>query len=210
MNKKEFEEWLDIEVELFKIGDSETAVNFNVVAKPNGWSKNVKKQVSDDEITETKSRQLEYWTAFRDFVSAQPKPPIRAQKPLPQNWTNFAIGRSDFHISATVNSKTLTVNVQLWIEGDNAKAHYDEIYEKGYEESKVKISPEIQWQRLDERKTSVVTVTHEGDFRKVSDWPNQFDWLYQMIIKGILGIQYIYYIILIILMKLKLLFHLVY
>lgn len=172
-----------IEVELFRIGDSETAVNFNIVAKPNGWSKIVKRQVSDEEMTETKSRQLEYWTAFRDFVSSKPKSPIRAQKPLPQHWTNFAIGRSDFHISATVNSKNQTVNVQLWIEGDQAKNHYDELYEKGYEESKTSISPDIQWQRLDERKTSVITLSHDGNFKKESDWPNQFEWLYQNVIK---------------------------
>ena len=172
-----------IEVELFRIGDSEAAPNFKIVAKPNDWSKNVRRQVNEDEMTATKSRQLDYWTAFKEFVSSKPKSPIHVQKPAPQHWTNFAIGRSDFHLSASVNSIQKTISVQLWIEGSNAKAYYDQIYKEAYESSLTKLSEEIEWLRLDGKKSCCVNLALDCDCMDQSDWPNQFQWIYDNVIK---------------------------
>lgn len=172
-----------IEVELFRIGDSEAAPNFKIVAKPNDWSKNVRRQVNEDEMTATKSRQLDYWTAFKEFVSAKPKSPIHVQKPAPQHWTNFAIGRSDFHLSASVNSIQKTISVQLWIEGLNAKAYYDQMYKEAYESSLTKLSEEIEWLRLDGKKSCCVNLALACDCMDQSDWPNQFQWIYDNVIR---------------------------
>lgn len=172
-----------IEVELFRIGNSEAAPNFKVVAKPNGWSKNVRRQVNEDEMTITKSKQLDYWTAFRDFVAGKPKSPIHVQKPAPQNWTNFAIGRSDFHLSASLNSIQKTISVQFWIEGNNAKPYYDQIHKIAYEQSLTALSEDVEWLRLDDKKSSCVNLAFNCDFMDQRDWPNQFQWLYDNVIK---------------------------
>ena len=172
-----------IEVELFRIGDSEAAPNFKLAAKPNGWSKNVRRQVNEEEMTVTKSRQLEYWTAFKDFVVNIPKSPIHVQKPAPQHWTNFAIGRSDFHLSASLNSIQKTISVQLWLEGDNAKVHYDQLYSEAYEKSLTEISEDIEWLRLDEKKSSCVNLATSSDIMDQKDWQNQFQWIYDNVIK---------------------------
>jgi hypothetical protein len=172
-----------IEVELFRIGDSDAAPNFKIVAKPNGWSKNVRRQVDEEEMTATKSRQLDYWTAFKDFVAGKPKSPIHVQKPAPQHWTNFAIGRSDFHLSASLNSIQKTISVQFWIEGNNAKKYYDQIYNAAYEQSLKELSEEVEWLRLDDKKSSCVNLAISSDFMDQHDWPNQFQWIYDNVIK---------------------------
>lgn len=41
----------------------------------------------------------EVWTAFKQLMEAQGSF-IRCQKPLPQNWTNHAIGRSGVHLTS--------------------------------------------------------------------------------------------------------------
>ena len=75
-----------IEVQLFRIGDSPVAPNFKIAAKPNGWTKNVRKQVSD-ELSDTEKLKLEYWEEYRKYVLEQPKE-FNPQRPLPQHWTN--------------------------------------------------------------------------------------------------------------------------
>ena len=69
MNKKDIHHILDnitdkisseefsffgIEIELWKIDDSIAAPRFNVVVKPNEWSKNITSKSSPTQITETK------------------------------------------------------------------------------------------------------------------------------------------------------------
>src|SRR5215207_4150622 len=81
-----------LEIELWRIGDSLTAPKFNVVCKPNDWSRIIRTRA---ELTGSKALQVAFWTEFRNFVAGQ-KTPIRATKPLPQNWMNIALGRSGF------------------------------------------------------------------------------------------------------------------
>jgi hypothetical protein len=60
-----------LEIELWRIGTSPVAPKFNVVCKPNDWSKTVAAgaaQVQIESLTDTKKLQLEFWTAFRSHV----------------------------------------------------------------------------------------------------------------------------------------------
>ena len=56
-----------LEVELWKIGSSPAAPKFNVVSKPNDWTRSVSKaarRISDEPVSETKALQLKYWTVL--------------------------------------------------------------------------------------------------------------------------------------------------
>jgi hypothetical protein len=85
-----------LEIELWKIGDSPVAPKFNVVCKPNDWSKNVQdsaRGLANVATSEIRRVYLEYWTLFRDHMREN-KSFVRSQKPLPQPWANHAIGKS--------------------------------------------------------------------------------------------------------------------
>ena len=56
-----------LEIELWRIGNSPAAPKFNVVSKPNNWSRSVAQaahQIDDAELTDTKLMQRDYWTAL--------------------------------------------------------------------------------------------------------------------------------------------------
>ncbi len=91
-----------LEIELWQIASSPVAPKFNVVCKPNDWSKTIS-EAAEGEITETKLLQQEYWASLRDLLLER-KSIVKPQKPRPQHWTNFAVGRSFFGIHATVNT----------------------------------------------------------------------------------------------------------
>lgn len=57
-----------IEVELLKIGDSPVAPRFNIVSKPNNWSRAVQKMARNRGLTESKKLQLKYWETFREHM----------------------------------------------------------------------------------------------------------------------------------------------
>ena len=53
------------EIKLYRIGSSEPAVKFEVVERPNDWTKEVRKSES---VNETQQSRYDYWVAFEDYV----------------------------------------------------------------------------------------------------------------------------------------------
>lgn len=51
-------------IKLYKIGDSEPAVKFEVVEKPNDWTKEIKKSTN---ANPTQQFRCEYWLAFNEY-----------------------------------------------------------------------------------------------------------------------------------------------
>ena len=164
-----------IEIELFRIGDSLPAPKFNLVSKPNDWAKSVKKSATAENLTDTKRKQQEYWHALKSFMEDN-KSFVKINSGLPQHWVNAAIGKSNFYLSATVNSRDKSLGVILNIVGDNAEASYEKLYNLAFEQSREQISPEILWDKLEGRKSSIVMLKTDGDFLKEMDWPNQHAW----------------------------------
>ena len=115
-----------IEIEVIQIGDSLPAPQFKVVAKPNDWSKSVRSSASTGELTDTKLKQQQYWTEFKEYVEKNGSP-FKVQKPSPQHWTNIALGRSNFYLSLTVNSQSHIICINLEIGGARAKEHFDKL-----------------------------------------------------------------------------------
>src|SRR5690606_2955097 len=95
-----------LEVELWKIGDSEIAPKFNVVCKPNDWSRSVSGAAKAliPNLTDLQLLYQEYWSALNDRMEAKGSH-IRRGKPLAQSWMNYAIGRSNFTIMGALNSQ---------------------------------------------------------------------------------------------------------
>ena len=164
-----------IEIELYKIGESNPAPMFNIVSKPNDWTKQVKKSTSSQPATETKLLQQEYWQGLKDFMESK-KSFVKMQNPLLQHWTNIAIGKSNFHLSASVSSRDNSLNIWLNIMGDQAKENYDKLYETSYENSLTEVSPDLVWDKMEGRKMSAVMLKTSADFSSKADWTKQFEW----------------------------------
>jgi hypothetical protein len=164
-----------IEIELYKIGDSSPAPMFNIVSKPNDWTKQVKRSTTSQPATDTKLLQQKYWQGLKDFMEAK-KSFVKMQNPLLQHWTNIAIGRSNFHLSASVNSRDNSINIWLNIMGEQAKENYDKLYETAYEKSLTEVNKDLVWDKMDGRKMSAVMLKVQGDFADMNEWENQFQW----------------------------------
>ncbi len=164
-----------IEIELYKIGESAPAPMFNIVSKPNDWTKQVKRSTNSQPATDTKLLQKEYWQGLKDFMEAK-KSFVKMQNPLLQHWTNIAIGRSNFHLSASVSSRDNSINIWLNIVGEQAKENYDKLYKTAYENSLTEVSKDLIWDKMDGRKMSAIMLKAPNNFTDRNDWNNQFQW----------------------------------
>jgi hypothetical protein len=171
-----------LEVELWRIGNSSIAPKFNIVSKPNDWTKQVQNAASKSgELSSHKQTQLKFWTAFKEYMDANSN--IRCQKPFPQHWLNSSIGRSGFHLSSiasywdsTTNTKGSEIRVELALDGPNAKEAFLKLeVEKTAIETE--IGRPIGWHNPENARSCRIYVQQSADWLNESLWPSQQEWL---------------------------------
>jgi len=164
-------DFFGLEIELWKIGDSPIAPKFNVVCSPNDWSKAVS-GAAEGGISETKLLQQDYWAALRKLLLER-KRVVRPQRPPAAHWTNFAIGRSHFGMTATVNTQKRFIQVAVSCYGDEAKAHFH-LLQQQKDEIEQEAGCSFDWEELPNRKESRISIRNSDvDPADRDNWPAQ-------------------------------------
>jgi len=167
-----------IELELWRIQGSPVAPNFKLVSKPNDWTKSVTKGaagVHSEAHSAIKRLQLEYWSEFREYLRENSKI-LRPQKALPQHWTNLAIGRSYFHLSASVNTRDNVISAILVLSGDDAKPHFHLLREMR-EPIEASAGLSFAWDEKPDKKESWIYIKKDFDPTERLAWNDQHQWL---------------------------------
>ncbi|NTZ43194.1 DUF4268 domain-containing protein [Altererythrobacter sp. SALINAS58] len=169
-----------LEVELWRIGDSPAAPKFNMVSKPNDWSRSVHqaaRAIDESELTDLRLLQRDYWDGLHTELDRQAGPVSGNRKPQPQSWMAYPVGRSEFNIGAVMIRPKRQIRAELYISTDKAKAYFHLL-----QEQKAAIEEEIgyplDWEELPERRDSRISVYFDDvDPEAKEDWPRQHQWL---------------------------------
>jgi hypothetical protein len=174
-----------LEIELWRIGDSPIAPKFNIISQPNDWSRTVlQAAASGGEVSAHKQFQLRFWTAFRQYMEGK-NSFVKCQKPLPQHWTNHAIGRSGIHLASIAsiwnsetNVKGPEIRAELYMDGPNAKSEFTAL-EKQKEIIENALGFSLKWHNPENKAMCRLATRIDADFLNESLWPEQFEWLRQ-------------------------------
>jgi hypothetical protein len=170
-----------IEIELWRIGSSPMAPKFNVVSQPNDWSKAVRQQASSGQstvMTDFQKLHLEFWTQFRQFLEDRGSP-IRTQRPSTDHWTDVAVGRSYFHVSATNGMRDNNSAVSLILSGLDAKPHFKLIEQRHRAMVEEQMSPfgPVEWRLLPGKKVSTIKIARASTPSDQTTWPELNEWM---------------------------------
>lgn len=167
------------EIKLYRIGNSEPAVKFDVIEKPNDWTKEVRKNESS---TETQQQRYDYWVAFQEyaFKNAAFSKAFRRRRPSMDHWMNFSIGVSGCHIAVSQIKKRNELDVELYISEDKELFHALEEHKESIE---AETGLSFDWRELPERKASRIVIEKRVSFCQKDQWPTQFDWLIDVMVK---------------------------
>ena len=169
-----------IEVELWRIGDSPAAPRFNIVSKPNNWSKLVTqaaRAIDESELSSTRSFQLAYWSALGSTLISMGGALAKERKPQPQSWMPYSAGRSGFGINAAMSRPNRLVRAELYISNPNAKAFFH-LLQAQKSEIEDELGYELYWEELPEgRDTRISVALKDIDSEDQTDWPRQHQWL---------------------------------
>ncbi|MCB0200845.1 MAG: DUF4268 domain-containing protein [Anaerolineae bacterium] len=167
-----------LEVEVWRIGESNRAPKFNIATQPNDWIKTIASQrdAASGSLTQTQAWQLEYWTDVMTLLEENSRI-IKPRKPRPQYWVDFAVGRTDFSLEAVVDARKRQVSVSLAITARDAKAFYH-LLNRDKQVIETELGAPLTWQELPKKKSSYVSLyLKDVDLADRADWPRQQRWI---------------------------------
>ena len=172
-----------LEVELWKIGGSPAAPKFNIVAKPNEWTRSASegaRRAASGEKSPLRLKYKAYWTSFSDYLEAKGSP-LAMRKPLAESWASFSIGRGHSHLEAVVSKQKNRLRVCVTLKGQDAKPHFHLLREKATSIEDA-IGSAVDWWELPERQASVISIDQQvADLLNEDDWPRQHAWFADML-----------------------------
>ncbi len=167
-----------INIELWKIGDSDLAPKFSIISKPNNWSKALKKSSSgttQGKVTDLKMLQLDFWTALNEYFNNK-ESTVNIRTPRPQHWYDLSLGFGQkAYLSLVIHKRDGYCSVEVYI--PNSKDLYSYL-----EQQKQKIEAEcdiqFEWMELPNKQASRIIVKQAGfNLQNTDSWSNHHQWL---------------------------------
>jgi hypothetical protein len=172
-----------IQIEVLKIGNN-MAPNFEIVSKPNNWSKSVStaaSKIQSENIGETKLQQLAFWEKLVSRIKEKDDSPLSLRKPRPQHWHTFASGTSGVGINAVFNSQEDRVLAELYIVND--KSIFENL-EKDKNNIENELGEKLDWQLLPHRAASRIKLARKNSvLDNQKDWDDYIVWLIEKLEK---------------------------
>lgn len=151
-----------VEIEIWRIGDSLPAVNFNLVSAPNEWRKQTVRAVRSGSTSDRRERYREFFQQLIDTLREEHRF-TGARKGQPQSWYTFASGFSRLSYGANFTQKK-DARVELYIDRDDKDWNEDRFDNLlGQKESvEAALDESLVWQRLENRRACRIAVVRPG------------------------------------------------
>lgn len=166
-----------ISIQLWKIDNSNPAPKFEIIVKPNEWTKAIR-NTDSVELSDTKLQQLEFWTQLKQYASESYKT-LRLQKPLPQHWYNLALGSSEAHLVLTINTREEQLGCEVYINDNKDLFHYLKGKQKEIES---KLDVKLDW--IEAKKACRIKASKDGFVISEQDnYKVYFEWLLGSVVR---------------------------
>lgn len=166
-----------VEVELWRIGDSLPAPKFEVVVRPDNWSRSSRSQVqAAAHASPTKQLQLKFWQSLVEAL-AKVAPGIRPHRPRLQHWLSSSTGKSGIGLNCTANTRDARLGVEIWIQRDDAKEQFAALA-RHRDRIERDLGFNLEWQELpDSQACRIVSYLEDAPLEASARWPEYVDWM---------------------------------
>jgi hypothetical protein len=169
------------EIELWKIGDSEPAPRFSIVAKPNEWRRAVAKgasRVRADEPAGIDINRVAYWAAFETALEERNGPLEPRGRPPRMGAYGFKMA-PDVYLYAYRDVAKQEVGVFLGLYGASPRPLFEALIAERHD-IEGELQRKLTWQTITpEKKYRIYDSLSQADALNESDWPRQHAWLIQ-------------------------------
>ena len=167
-----------VEVEALRIGSSPPAPWFNVVAKPNDWSRGVVRATRSADggpMDDRAKAYSAYWSGFSAFLQER-RAPFKMNTSPRDYWCSFGIGRTGFILSVTATFRDRRLGVEIYINHRAAKTAFD-LLAADRQVIEAEFGGPLDWQRLDDKKACRIALFRtDMDPNVEAQRPSQYEW----------------------------------
>jgi hypothetical protein len=169
-----------VEIHVVRIGESEPAPAFKLVAQPNDWGKQVRAAtVASSETSDRTRAYWDFWERFRTRLKLEHPGWTSSTQSTKNSWFSKSAGVSGVTFASAFTRQGLAV--QLVFEDSDASvntARFESLYALRDRFEQAFGSP-VLWEELEGRKSARVAALLDG-YRDVTDeaaWNHWIDWL---------------------------------
>jgi hypothetical protein len=165
-----------LEVELWQIGDSALAPKFNIVSKPNSWSKAVSQERANrgsTELSSTRQAQLAFWGELSARLNGSGSA-LKGRTPRAQHWYSLAIGRSGYNLNALFVVQKRKIGVEMYFSGQSAHQSF-EFVQQDQADLETILGP-LDWIKA-AKEARIVQYREARDILDENSWPDALDWI---------------------------------
>jgi hypothetical protein len=147
-----------VQVELFRIGDSALAPSFNVVAKPNDWSKQILAKAGDSAETTARHEYWQtYWSGLFEFAEYKTLQ-IGPRKPPKEGWFRIEqLVSGEPNAAIWLHCSGSKLRAVFWLQGQGNKELFDTLY-AAKSQIEATMSAALVWDRMDNKKSSMIAL----------------------------------------------------
>lgn len=176
-----------LEIEVWRIGESAYAPKFNMVAKPNSWTKVGRAQTVG--LSEVQQVQLQFWRGFHDYVAQNGRQVRLSSTPAARNW--MAAGRVErpgFLLSAVASTWSETegwkgheLRAELIIRRGELSAEYHERLRSQKTAIEQEMDAELKWSNPEETTAFKIYSRKDVDLDDSETRSDQYSWLLEQL-----------------------------
>ena len=165
-----------LEIELWRIGNSLAAPKFNIVSKPNDWSRSFAKSAQEN-WTDSAKLYYEFWQVFCEYIQKQDSSG-NPRTPPPKQRMFFSVGRKGAGRYGLLKLRENKIGVRLRTWYENKEPFFDALYQQKQEiDSELGFNP--VWDRRDGKIDAYVSYLRDADLNDRAQWENYFEWLWE-------------------------------
>jgi hypothetical protein len=164
-----------LEIELWSIGESDAAPKFNVVAKPNDWSKTVKEAAETvrSKLTPWQETQVTFWSAFGAYLEEQ-NINFKSPKPAATSWVGYGIGKSGSGLIVSFTKTEAIVHVQI---DNTVHPIWFDLLHENRNDIETKLGFPLEWEERKDMKYAYIMTKHNVDMTAQDNWTQIFAWM---------------------------------
>jgi hypothetical protein len=167
-----------LEIELWRIDDSPPAPKFNVVCKPNTWTRVISDTAKGIEAGELSGRpqlQYQYWSEFLNVLRSR-KQVFENRTPQGSSSMGFPVGRTEFRLWTELYIPEPSIGVGLTFKPPNALQYFN-LMKKESASLEQALGFSLAWDEKPGRALQFVGVYRNCDPADRDSWPEQHLWL---------------------------------
>lgn len=159
----------------FKSNSTPLRPKFNVVERPNDWTRSIKKL---DTLISGEALKLDFWQSFNNYANnnTEFKKVFKLRKPQTWHWYDLSVGIGNVSVQFTVNTNTnvLTAGLNVY-DFDTDQSTYDTYKENESELKQLLDCKTINWKAS--TKSARFYISRPVKLKDPDTWSEAFDWL---------------------------------